>query len=212
MTAPAARPLRLGVIGTSSMAERRVLPTVTRMPEWELVAVAGRAAKKAARFAQQFDCAAEEDAESLLERTDVDAVYVSTPTALHRHWTETALQAGKHVLVEKPIGVDAAEARSQCALAAERGLALRENFMFLHHPQHARVRELVADGRVGGRPPSVPRSAFRRCRRTTSATTPGWAAARCSTSACTRCGPPCTCSGRDWRWPGRRCAPAPLTA
>ncbi|WP_256096184.1 Gfo/Idh/MocA family protein [Streptomyces sp. LUP30] len=158
MTAPAARPLRLGVIGTSSMAERRVLPTVTRMPEWELVAVAGRAAKKAASFAERFGCAAEEDAEALLERTDVDAVYVSTPTALHRPWAERALHAGKHVLVEKPIGVDAAEARSQCALAAERGLALRENFMFLHHPQHARVRELVAEGRVG-RPASF-RAAF----------------------------------------------------
>lgn len=149
MTAPAAAPLRLGAIGTSSIAKRRVLPTVARMPQWDLVAVAGRTAKKAALFAEQFGCAAEEDAETLLARPDIDAVYVSTPTALHHEWAERALRAGKHVLVEKPLGTDAAEARSLCALAAERGLTLRENFMFLHHPQHDRVRALAADGRLG---------------------------------------------------------------
>ncbi|MEU6393700.1 Gfo/Idh/MocA family oxidoreductase [Streptomyces sp. NPDC046939] len=158
MTAPAAEPLRLGAIGTSSIAWRRVLPTVARMPQWDLVAVAGRTAEKAARFAAHFGCAAEEDAETLLARSDIDAVYVSTPTALHRTWAERALLAGKHVLVEKPIGTDAAEARALCALAAERGLTLRENFMFLHHPQHDRVGKLVADGRLG-RPASF-RAAF----------------------------------------------------
>ncbi|MEU2982454.1 Gfo/Idh/MocA family protein [Streptomyces hirsutus] len=155
---PSERPLRLGAFGTSSIAWRRVLPTVTRMPQWDLVAVAGRTAKKAAQFAEHFRCAAEDDAEALLERTDIDAVYVSTPTALHRTWAERALRAGKHVLVEKPIGTTAAEARSLCALAAERRLALRENFMFLHHPQHVRAREMVADGRLG-RPASF-RAAF----------------------------------------------------
>ncbi|XIG79614.1 gfo/Idh/MocA family oxidoreductase [Streptomyces sp. SGAir0957] len=141
--------MRLGAIGTSSIAKRRVLPTMARMPQWDLVAVAGRTAKKAALFAEQFGCAAEEDAETLLARPDIDAVYVSTPTALHHEWAERALRAGKHVLVEKPLGTDAAEARSLCALAAERGLTLRENFMFLHHPQHDRVRALAADGRLG---------------------------------------------------------------
>ncbi|MEW1648182.1 Gfo/Idh/MocA family oxidoreductase [Streptomyces sp. NPDC091219] len=150
MTAPAARPLRLGAIGTSSIAWRRVLPTVVGMPEWDLVAVAGRTPKKAALFAEQFGCAAEEEPEALLERADVDAVYVSTPTALHHEWAERALLAGKHVLVEKPIGLDGSEARSLCALAEARGLALREGFMFLHHPQHTRVRQLMDEGRLGG--------------------------------------------------------------
>lgn len=149
MTAPTARPLRLGAIGTSSIARRRVLPTVTGMPQWDLVAVAGRTAKKAALYAEHFGCEAEDDPAALLERPDVDAVYVSAPTALHHTWAERALRAGKHVLVEKPIGTDAAEARSLCALAAERRLVLRENFMFTHHPQHVRARELVDGGRLG---------------------------------------------------------------
>ncbi|MFF4402715.1 Gfo/Idh/MocA family protein [Streptomyces sp. NPDC001480] len=143
------RPLRLGALGTSSIARRRTLPTAVAAPEVELVAVAGRSAQKAADFAQRFGCAAEADHESLLARPDVEAVYISTPTALHRTWAERALRAGKHVLVEKPIGVAADEARELTDLARERGLVLRENFMFLHHPQHAFAADLVGRGRLG---------------------------------------------------------------
>ncbi|MDL5205924.1 Gfo/Idh/MocA family oxidoreductase [Streptomyces sp. ALI-76-A] len=152
------RPVRLGALGTSSIAWRRVLPTVVRTPELRLTAVAGRSEARSRRFAERFGCAAETDAAALLDRPDIDAVYISTPTGLHRRFAEQALRAGKHVLVEKPVGVDAAEARALCALAAERGLVLRENFMFPHHPQHAHVRDLMDTGRLG-RPASF-RAAF----------------------------------------------------
>ncbi|MDO0924402.1 Gfo/Idh/MocA family oxidoreductase [Streptomyces sp. TG1A-8] len=142
-------PVRLGVVGTSSIAWRRVLPTAAAAPEVEVVAVAGRSPHKTERFAGRFGCAAEESEETLLARPDVEAVYISTPTALHHASAERALLAGKHVLVEKPAGVDAAEARALAGLAAERGLVLRENFMFLHHPQHDFVRDLVDRGRLG---------------------------------------------------------------
>ncbi|MGC3001260.1 Gfo/Idh/MocA family protein [Streptomyces sp. G35A] len=149
MTAAEERTVRLGALGTSSIAWRRVLPTVLRTPGLRLTAVAGRTDAKTRRFAEQFGCAAETDVTALLDRPDIDAVYVSTPTGLHRRFTEQALLAGKHVLVEKPIGVDAAEARRLCALAEERDLVLRENFMFPHHPQHAYVRDLLETGRLG---------------------------------------------------------------
>ncbi|MFF7857513.1 Gfo/Idh/MocA family oxidoreductase [Streptomyces sp. NPDC007904] len=149
MTAAEERTVRLGALGTSSIAWRRVLPTVLRTPGLRLTAVAGRTDAKTRRFAERFGCAAETDVTALLDRPDIDAVYVSTPTGLHRRFTEQALLAGKHVLVEKPIGVDAAEARRLCALAEERDLVLRENFMFPHHPQHAYVRDLLETGRLG---------------------------------------------------------------
>ncbi|WP_234377084.1 Gfo/Idh/MocA family protein [Streptomyces sp. TP-A0356] len=149
MSGVGGRPVRLGALGTSSIARRRALPTAVSTPELELVAVAGRSAEKTAAFAEQFGCAAESDQTALLERPDVEAVYVSTPTALHHTWAEQALRAGKHVLVEKPIGVNAEEARHLCSLAEERGLVLRENFMFLHHPQHAFAADLVREGRLG---------------------------------------------------------------
>lgn len=149
MSAAGSRPLRLGALGTSSIARRRVLPTAVAAAEVELVAVAGRSAHKTADFARQFGCAAETGFVSLLERPDVEAVYISTPTALHHTWAAQALRAGKHVLVEKPIGVNAHEARELADLAQERGLVLRENFMFLHHPQHAFAADLVERGRLG---------------------------------------------------------------
>ncbi|MEU3984640.1 Gfo/Idh/MocA family oxidoreductase [Streptomyces sp. NPDC026672] len=149
MSAALARPLRLGALGTSSIARRRALPTAVATPEVELVAVAGRSADKAAEFATQFGCAAEDDFDSLLARPDVEAVYVSTPTALHHTWAARALRAGKHVLVEKPIAADAHEAHELAELAGRSGLVLRENFMFLHHPQHVRAAELAQEGRLG---------------------------------------------------------------
>lgn len=149
MSGAVARPLRLGALGTSSIARRRALPTAVAAAEVELVAVAGRSAHKTAAFAEQFGCAAEADPASLLARPDVEAVYISTPTSLHHTWAARALRAGKHVLVEKPIGVDAHEARELAELARERGLVLRENFMFLHHPQHAFAADLVRQGRLG---------------------------------------------------------------
>ncbi|MEV7427885.1 MULTISPECIES: Gfo/Idh/MocA family protein [unclassified Streptomyces] len=150
MVSPAGvRPVRLGALATSSIALRRVLPTAVGMPEIDLVAVAGRSAEKTGRFAQQFSCAAETDYAALLDRPDVEAVYISTPTALHHEWADRALRAGKHVLVEKPLGVNADEARRLCSLARERGLVLRENFMFPHHPQHAFAAGLVRRGRIG---------------------------------------------------------------
>ncbi|MEU8877890.1 Gfo/Idh/MocA family oxidoreductase [Streptomyces javensis] len=141
--------MRLGALGTSSIARRRTLPTAAHTPEVELVAIAGRSPDKTARFAEEFGCAAEADYEALLKRPDVEAVYISTPTALHYLWAERALRAGKHVLVEKPMGVNADEARRLCALAEERALVLRENVMFLHHPQHDVAADLVRCGRIG---------------------------------------------------------------
>ncbi|MFF8791065.1 Gfo/Idh/MocA family protein [Streptomyces sp. NPDC015125] len=142
-------PVRFGALGTSSIAWRRVLPAMAGCPETELVAVAGRSPERAQRFADRFGCAAS-SYEALLERDDIDAVYVSLPPALHAEWAAKALRAGRHVLVEKPMGTTAAEAREVVALAEDRGLVLRENFMFQHHPQHDAVAALVAEGRLGG--------------------------------------------------------------
>jgi dTDP-3,4-didehydro-2,6-dideoxy-alpha-D-glucose 3-reductase len=141
-------PLRFGALGTSNIARRRALPAMAASDAVALTAVAGRDAARTAEFAGTFGCAAD-TYDGLLEREDVDAVYVSLPTALHVPWAERALRAGKHVLVEKPAGISASEVGGLVRLAEERGLVLRENFMFVHHPQHAQVRALVEKGRLG---------------------------------------------------------------
>ncbi|MFI2778841.1 Gfo/Idh/MocA family protein [Streptomyces sp. ALB3] len=142
-------PLRIGVLGCAGIARRRMLPAFRACPGTELVAVASRDLPRARETAAEAGCEAVHGYAELLSRTDVDAVYVPLPAALHEQWVRAALEAGKHVLGEKPLTTDPEATAGLAALAAASGLALRENVMFVHHTQHAAVRRLVADGAIG---------------------------------------------------------------
>nr|WTB28323.1 Gfo/Idh/MocA family oxidoreductase [Streptomyces sp. NBC_00830]WTB35758.1 Gfo/Idh/MocA family oxidoreductase [Streptomyces sp. NBC_00830] len=111
--------------------------------------MASRSAERARQFADRFGCAAVTGYQRLLDRDDVDVVYLPLPVGLHAQWVERALGSGRHVLVEKPLAATAAEAARLSELAASAGLVLRENFTFLHHPQHATVLDLIARGEIG---------------------------------------------------------------
>lgn len=125
------------------------MPALLDVPGARLVAVASRDAGRAERFAAEFNCVAVAGYGQLLDRTDLDAVYLPLPPSLHALWAERALRAGKHVLVEKPMTTGHAEAAHLVALANAQGLVLMENMMFLHHAQHATVGKLLADGAIG---------------------------------------------------------------
>lgn len=142
--------VRLGVLGCAAIA-RRFLPWLVAHPGIRVVAVASREWNRARDLAGTVDAeiAAVEGYGTLLARSDVDAVYICLPTGLHAHWSLRALDAGKHVLVEKPMATGYADAKAMTCRAAEAGLQLWENRMFAHHGQHDRVRRLVADGAIG---------------------------------------------------------------
>ncbi|WP_406168195.1 Gfo/Idh/MocA family protein [Streptomyces sp. NBC_00996] len=141
--------VRIGVLGCADIAIRRMLPAFAAHPGTVVTAVASRDADKARRTAERFGSRPVTGYAELLAHEGVDAVYLPLPAALHADWTEAALAAGKHVLVEKPAAPDAATAARLCELARAAGLALVENVMFVHHPRHAVVRKLVADGAIG---------------------------------------------------------------
>lgn len=143
------RPLRLGVLGCADVARRRVLPAAVALPEIEVAAVASRNLAKAQAFSREFGGEAVEGYKRLLDRDDVDAVYVPLPSGLHAEWVRTAILAGKHVLAEKPLTTDLAETEELVSLARSAGVVLRENFMFVHHPSHQRVRDLLDGGVLG---------------------------------------------------------------
>ncbi|MEG3631672.1 Gfo/Idh/MocA family protein [Streptomyces poriticola] len=143
------KPVRIGVIGCADIARRRMLPAMSAGPDVELVAVASRDEARARQTAAHFGCRPVHGYDALLARDDIDAVYVPLPAALHAPWAEAALRAGKHVLAEKPLTTDAARTRELLALADKNALVLMENVMFVHHPQHAKVRELLAQGAIG---------------------------------------------------------------
>lgn len=139
----------IGVLGCADIAWRRMLPAFLADPHLEVVAVASRTGERAAKFAAEFGCAAVEGYQGLLDRDDVDAVYLPLPPGLHAEWIRRALDAGKHVLTEKPATTSAEDTAELAALAERDRLVLMENFMFLHHSRHDRVRRLLADGAAG---------------------------------------------------------------
>lgn len=141
--------MRLGVLGCAGIAERRVIPAILAAQGIMLAAVASRDRLKAAGWAERYGCEAADGYDELLARDDIDAVYVPVPAALHAHWTERALLAGKHVLVEKPMSTSERQTRRLVELARREGLVLMENFMFLHHRQHEDAWRLVAQGEIG---------------------------------------------------------------
>jgi NDP-hexose-3-ketoreductase len=143
------RRVRVGVLGCADIAWRRVLPAMLEVPEIDLAVLGSRSAAKAERFAARFGGVPVEGYDRVLADSSIDAVYLPLPVHLHTEWTERALLAGKHVLVEKPLAPDVAGARRVLTQARERGLVLYENFMFVRHSQHAAVRRLVDEGAIG---------------------------------------------------------------
>jgi NDP-hexose-3-ketoreductase len=141
--------IRVGVLGCAEIAWRRMVPALDSHPDTELVAVASRDPAKARRFTDRFGAEPVHGYDSLLDRSDIDAVYLPLPPALIGEWVARALAAGKHVLAEKPMLAPVPRLAALVERARTDGLALFENYMFLQHAQHQAVRELVADGRIG---------------------------------------------------------------
>nr|AXL06420.1 gfo/Idh/MocA family oxidoreductase [uncultured bacterium] len=119
------------------------------LPGTEIAAIASRNAAKAAEAAGNHGCRPVEGYPALLELDDVEAVYIPLPNAAHADWIERALAAGKHVLAEKPLTTSASRTRALIDAARSAGLVLMENVMFLHHSQHAAVKDLVGTGAIG---------------------------------------------------------------
>lgn len=143
--------VRWGVLSTAKIGVEKVIPAMQAGANLEVVAIASRNLARAEETARWLGIPrAYGSYEALLASPDVDAVYVPLPNHLHVPWSIRALDAGKHVLCEKPIGLDAAEARSlQAAAQAHPALKVMEAFMYRFHPQWQRAKQIVADGGVG---------------------------------------------------------------
>jgi xylose dehydrogenase (NAD/NADP) len=144
-------PLRLGVLGAAKIALGGIIPAAARTEKVEITAVATRGGKKS-REVREAAPEAEifKDYDSLLEGAGVEAVYVPLPNSRHVGWTLKAIEAGKHVLCEKPFALEAEGATRAVEAAKKASLILMEGFMFRLHPQTLRLRELLSEGVVGG--------------------------------------------------------------
>lgn len=143
--------VRWGVLGTSNFARTKVIPALKHCAYAEVAAIASRDLDKARAVAAQMGIAkAYGSYEELLAAPEVDVIYNPLPNHLHVPWSIKAIEAGKHVLCEKPIGLTAAQAQ-QLLEAAQRHpeLKVMEAFMYRHHPQWQRARQSVAEGGIG---------------------------------------------------------------
>ncbi len=140
--------LRWGILGTGNIAGQ-FAAGVAAAKRSVVVRVGSRSAEAARAFAETHRVPGHGDYDELLADPDVDAVYVSLPNAMHKAWAIAALAAGKHVLCEKPMALDATEAVEMFAAADRHGRVLVEAFMYRAHPLTIAVRRAVADGVIG---------------------------------------------------------------
>ncbi len=144
------RKLKWGVLGVANIAVEKVIPAMQRAERCDIVAIASRDEARAKAAAARLGIPrAYGSYEALLADPEIEAVYNPLPNELHVQWTLKALEAGKHVLSEKPVGLDAAEAERLIAARDKAGKLVAEAFMVRFHPQWRRAKELVQGGAIG---------------------------------------------------------------
>jgi predicted dehydrogenase len=151
--------IRWGILSTAGIAVKRFIPGAMASRNGEVVAIASRDGARAREIADRLGIPrAYASYDELLADPEVDAIYNPLPNSMHAEWTIACAAAGKPILCEKPLAVDAAQAQRMIDAARSHGVLLMEAFMYRFHPQHARVRELIDAGAIGE--PRFVRSGF----------------------------------------------------
>ena len=142
--------MKWGVISTAKIGTEKVIPAMQESDKLEILAIAGRDLEKTRETAQSLRIPrAYGSYEELLADPSIEAIYNPLPNHLHVEWTIKALEAGKHVLCEKPIGLDTEDAKRLIAARDKSGKHVLEAFMVRHHPQWQEARRLVESGQIG---------------------------------------------------------------
>ncbi|RWB78352.1 MAG: Gfo/Idh/MocA family oxidoreductase [Mesorhizobium sp.] len=141
---------RWGVLSTAKIGREQLLPAIVDSENGVLSAIASRDLSKAKALGERFGARhAFGSYEELLASPDVDGVYIPLPTSQHVEWTAKAIEAGKHVLVEKPLALDAKDIPPLIKLRDQKKVLVCEAFMVVYHPQWIKVRDLIASGAIG---------------------------------------------------------------
>jgi predicted dehydrogenase len=142
--------LRIGVLGAARIAPAALIRPARKVPDVEVSAIAARDPAKAAKFAHKHDIpTVHKSYDDVLADPEVDAVYNPLPNGLHGRWTIAALEAGKHVLCEKPFTANAEEARAVGAVVEGSDRIVMEAFHYRYHPMTERILEIIGSGDLG---------------------------------------------------------------
>jgi predicted dehydrogenase len=141
--------VKWGIISTADI-NRLVIPPAQESPKVELVGVASRTQERAEEYAARWGIPRGYGSyEALLDDPEIEAVYISLPNTMHTEWSVKSVEAGKHVLCEKPFTRHPEEVTEAWDAADRAGKLLSEAFMYRHHPQSKRLRALVEEGAIG---------------------------------------------------------------
>ena len=142
--------VRWGILGAAKIALTKVIPAMQRSPWCEIVAIASRDLAKAKGAASELNIPkAYGSYDELIGDSSIEAIYNPLPNHLHVSWTAKAAEAGKHVLCEKPIALNATEARTLIDVRNRTGVVIQEAFMVRTHPQWLETRRLIQSGKIG---------------------------------------------------------------
>ncbi|MFB9758717.1 Gfo/Idh/MocA family protein [Ectobacillus funiculus] len=141
--------VRWGILSTAHVAQDELLPAFTDASNTEVVAIAS-SNNKVYEIASKFKIPKIYGTyEELLDDSDIDAVYIPLPNALHSTWVKKAAEKGKHVLCEKPAALTVIEAKEMIEVCKKNSVMFMEGYMYQFHPQHKRVKEIIASGEIG---------------------------------------------------------------
>jgi len=142
--------IRVGILGAAAIAPNVIIDPARDNSDFEIVAVGARDADRAKTYAEKHGIPhISKNYDALVRRDDIDLVYNALPAASHAAWSIAALEAGKHVLCEKPFAMNAAQVRRMNEAAAKSGRKLVEAFHYRHHNVMKRMVEIVRSGELG---------------------------------------------------------------
>ncbi|UKS27837.1 Gfo/Idh/MocA family oxidoreductase [Paenibacillus sp. HWE-109] len=142
--------LRWGILGCANIAIRACIPGIRQSQTGIVSAIASRSLQKSQEKAAELDIPkAYGSYEELIADPDIDAIYIPLPNHLHKEWTIRAVQAGKHVLCEKPAALTAAEVQEMVTASEQAGVQFAEAFMYRHHPRYDRIKAIIDSGEIG---------------------------------------------------------------
>ncbi len=143
------RVIKWGILSTANIAQKQIIPALQAAENNEVYAIASES-NKSKQVAETLNIPKAYDSYmELLADPDIEAVYVPLPNSLHKKWVIEAANKGKHILCEKPAALHSADLREMTNACAENNVLFMEAFMYQFHPQHQRVKEIIASGEIG---------------------------------------------------------------
>lgn len=141
--------IKFGVIGCSGFLRKRIIDAVRKSQYAEIISLASRDINKAEKWSYEFDIKHFDTYSSILDRDEIDAIYIALPLGLHEKWSIKAACSGKHVFCEKPLSYSSESVKKIISACSENNVKLSENFACFYHSQHLIVKDLIRNKKIG---------------------------------------------------------------